>query len=219
MASKIYGTCVPVSYIVMGMIENNVYIVDDSAGCFVVDPTCDVSRIITALDGRKPDAIVLTHGDWDHTGAAAELRESCGAIVIASSIETPCIDGSDSFRGHFKMAKPCPVDRMVEDGDTVEIGNMKWQVIATPGHTPGGMCLFLEPTEGQEGAPVLISGDTLFAGTHGRTDFAESDPAAMVTSLKRLAELPDETIVLPGHNNFTTIGREKRWLSRGGVFR
>lgn len=219
MTYQVNGTCVRISYIVMGMIENNVYIVDDGAGCFVVDPTCDASRIITALDGRKPDAIVLTHGHWDHTGVAADLRESYDAPVIATAIEAPYIDGSDSFRGHFKMAKPCPVDRKVEDGDSLEIGNMKWQVIATPGHTPGGMCLFLKPTDGQEGAPVLISGDTLFAGTHGRTDFAESDSAAMAASLKRLAELPDETIVLPGHNNFTTIGREKRWLSRGGIVR
>lgn len=88
---------------------------------------------------------------------------------------------------------------------------MSWQVIATPGHTPGGVCYFLE-ADGREGAPVLLSGDTLFAGTHGRVDFPESNPAAMRESLRRLAELPAETIVLPGHNAFTTIARERSWL-------
>ena len=219
MTRKVSGTCVPVSYLVMGSIDNNVYIVDDGAGCFVVDPTCDAGLIIEALDGRKPEAVVLTHGHWDHTGAAAELREACGAPVVASAIEAPYITGEASFGAHSKPATPCPVDRTVEDGDVIKVGNMQWQVIVTPGHTPGGMCLFLEPAQGQDGAPALISGDTLFAGKHGRTDFQESIPAAMSTSLKRLAELPDDTVVLTGHDDLTTIGHEKGWLSQGLVFR
>lgn len=219
MTRKVNGACVPVSYLVMGPLDNNVYIVDDGAGCFVVDPTCEADRIIEALDGRKPEAIVLTHGHWDHTGAAGELREAFGAPIVASAIEAPYITGEASFGVHSKLATPCPVDRTVEDGDVLKVGNMQWQVIVTPGHTPGGMCLFLEPAEGCEGAPALISGDTLFAGKHGRTDFQESIPAAMSTSLKRLAELPDDTIVLTGHEDLTTIGREKNWLSQGLVFR
>ena len=106
----------------------------------------------------------------------------------------------------------CPVDQTVEDGDVIEIGNMKWQVMVTPGHTPGGICLFLEPNEGQDGSPILISGDTLFAGTHGRVDFEGGSLEDMRESLKRLSTLPPETIVLPGHNNLTTIGREQGWL-------
>ena len=85
-------------------------------------------------------------------------------------------------------------------------------------HTAGGVCFFL-PADGRDGAPVLVSGDTLFQGTHGRTDFPESDPAAMSESLKRLAELPADTVVLPGHNALTTIGREQRWLCHGGIVR
>lgn len=219
MTHSVPGTCVPIEYLVLGPIENNVYIIDDGAGCFIVDPSCHPSLILEAIGDRKVDAIVITHGHWDHTGAAAELREATGAPVYASEIDASLVTGEGWGNRHKHLNKPCPVDRVLADGDTLEIGNMKWRAILTPGHTPGGMCFFLEPAADQEGASVLISGDTLFAGTHGRTDFPESDPAAMAVSLKRLAELPDETIVLPGHNGFTTIGREKRWLSRGGIVR
>ena len=219
MARKVIGACVPVEFLVLGPIENNVYIVDDGAGCFVVDPSCRPDLILKAIGDRKVDAIVITHGHFDHTGAAAALREALGAPVIVSVEDAPLVTGEGGEKRHRHLITPCPVDRTVSDGDTLEIGNMKWRVISTPGHTPGGVCFFLEPDGDHEGAPVLLSGDTLFAGTHGRTDFPESDPAAMAESLKRLAELPDETIVLTGHNNFTTIGREKRWLARGGIVR
>jgi len=219
MADKVNGTCVPVEYLVLGPIENNVYIIDDGAGCIVVDPSCHPDRIMSVVDGRTVDAILITHGHFDHTGAAAALRAKTGAPVIASQADTPMITGEGGDAYHRKISTPSAVDRTVEDGDVLEIGNTKWEVIATPGHTPGGLCFFLAPAAGQSGAPVLLSGDTLFAGTHGRTDFPESDPEAMSESLKRLAQLPDETIALPGHNDFTTIGREKSWLSRGGIVR
>lgn len=211
---KITSTCTTVGYLVMGPIDNNVYFIDDGTGWIVVDPTCDADRIVDSLEGRPVDAIVITHGHWDHTGAAAALREATGAEVISSAVEEPYIDGRQSFGGHTMHGVACPVDRTVNDGDVLEIGNVKMQVIATPGHTPGGMCLFVDSADSQRGAPVLISGDTLFAGTHGRVDFRESDPVAMRESLVRLATLPEDTVVFPGHNDFSTIGREKAWLSR-----
>ena len=89
---------------------------------------------------------------------------------------------------------------------------MKWKVISTPGHTPGSVCFFLSSEDGAriEGANVLVSGDTLFCGSIGRTDFEGGDDRAMRASLRRLSHLPDETLVLPGHNSLTTIADEQR---------
>ena len=212
MAYNVNGACVKVKFLVMGAIENNVYLIDDGETAFVVDPTSDAERIVRELGGRTPEAIVLTHAHWDHVGAAARLRELTGARTIASSIDAPVIAGERKLDPSHRPFTPCPVDQVVEDGDEVAIGSMSWKVMFTPGHTPGSMCLYLDPA-GREGAPVLVSGDTLFAGTHGRTDFVGGDPAAMGKSLRRLAELPDDTIVLPGHNDLTTIGREKLWIA------
>lgn len=219
MAYKVKNTCVQVEVLVMGMLDNNVYIVDDGQACFVVDPSTEPRRILNALGDRVPEAIVLTHGHWDHIGAAAALREETGATVIASVLDGPVVDGTRSLGDSHRRFRHCPVDKVVDDGDVVEIGSMKWQIIMTPGHTPGSMCLFLDSQGGgdDESKPVLISGDTLFCGTHGRTDFEGGSPAAMRDSLKRLSKLPEDTIVLPGHNNLTTIAHEAWWLERGGM--
>lgn len=207
----IEGLCVDVEYLIMGPLENNVYIISDGKGTFVVDPTADAELIVCALGGRKLDAIVLTHGHWDHTGAAAKLRELTGAPVIASAIEAPSIE-HPADNGTSRMADACTVDRAVSAGDIVRVGDMEWKVIETPGHTKGSICLFCIPQFGNHkgGLPVLVSGDTLFAGATGRTDFEGGSDADMAASMKRLAKLPDDVAVLPGHNSLTTIGSERR---------
>lgn len=208
---EVQGLCVDVTYLVLGVLQNNTYIVSDGQGTMVVDPSCDADKILTALDGATPDAIVVTHGHWDHFGAAAELREATGAPVVASVADAPFIV-EPLDKGMARKAVPCAVDRTVANGDVVEVGAMKWKVVETPGHSKGSICLFIIPQFGNHpgGLPVLLSGDTLFAGTVGRTDFKGGSMEQMAASIKKLAFLPDDTAVLPGHNDLTTIGAERR---------
>lgn len=212
---KVKDGCLPIHFMVMGPIENNVYIISDDAATIVVDPTCDSDVIIGALEKlgkKKLDAIILTHSHYDHVGAAAKLRRLTGATVIASKADAPYIERTvKPLRDDYEFAA-CEVDQPVDDGDVIQIGNMAWKVILTPGHTPGSMCLFLDPQFGtfKDAAPVLISGDTLFYGSIGRTDFEGGSMPDMRASLKRLAVLPDQTVVLPGHGEQTTIGAERR---------
>lgn len=212
---KVKDGCLPIQFMVMGPIENNVYIISDDAATIVVDPACDSDVIIGALEKlgkKKLDAIILTHSHSDHVGAAAKLRRLTGATVIASKADVPYIERTvKPLRDDYEFPA-CEVDQPVDDGDVIQIGNMAWKVILTPGHTPGSMCLFLDPQFGtvKDAAPVLISGDTLFYGSIGRTDFEGGSMPDMRASLKRLAVLPDQTVVLPGHGEQTTIGAERR---------
>lgn len=205
------NACVDIEVLVIGPIENNVYIISNGESTFVVDPSAKPEVILDVLGGRKLDAIILTHHHYDHMGAAFDLRKATGATVIASAVDAPNIEIEELAQRDMRKLKACPVDQKLSDGDIVAIGSMAWKAIATPGHTKGGMCFYLAPEFGNhpQGAPVLISGDTLFQGTIGRTDFEGGSMNEMRRSLKRLAVLPDNTIVLPGHNNQTTIGAER----------
>ena len=221
MARSVGGLCLPVEYLVLGMLDNNTYIIggEETGGVMVVDPSCDVERILDAIGERTVIAIVLTHHHWDHVGAAAALREATGAPTIASAIDAPVIVGEQPYPGD-RPYTPCPIDQTVAHGDTLHVGTMTWQVIGTPGHTPGSICLYTDPQDGTNpsGTPILVSGDTLFCGAIGRTDFPGGSMADMRNSLKLLAELSDRTNVLTGHNELTTIRIERiRILDRFAI--
>lgn len=208
---RVKGACVDIECLVIGMIENNVYIISNGESNFIVDPSAKAELILEALGDRRLDAVLLTHHHHDHMGAAFDVRAATGAPVIASAIDAPSIEVEELIQQDMRKIKACPVDQKLNDGDVVTIGSMAWKAIATPGHTKGSMCFYMASEFGNhpQGNPVLISGDTLFQGTIGRTDFEGGSMDEMRQSLKRLAALPDNTLVLPGHNDQTTIGAER----------
>jgi hydroxyacylglutathione hydrolase len=202
-----------VTRLVLGPLETNCWIVSNGFGgpAIVIDPAEDSARIVAELGDRIVAAVVLTHGHFDHLGAVKALVAHTGAPLLvhaedAQSITTPVGSGGAAFG--FDATAP-PPDRLLRDGDVVDAGDLRLSVLHTPGHTPGGICLFGDGGESQP--PQLFSGDTLFAGSVGRTDFPGGDGRALSLSIARkLAPLPPETVVHPGHGPDTTIGRERR---------
>lgn len=153
------------------------------------------------------EKILLTHSHWDHIVDVAALKEALHVPVLIheadkENLEHPGRDGLPLFFS-IEGVKP---DGYVQDGQVFTIGKLKIKVIHTPGHTPGSVCYYLEEEK------ILISGDTLFRGTIGRLNFPTSRPELMWHSLKKLAALPTDTKVIPGHGETTTIGAES-WIA------
>jgi glyoxylase-like metal-dependent hydrolase (beta-lactamase superfamily II) len=201
-----------VTRLTLGPLETNCWVVSDDASgsAIVIDPSDDAPAILAAVGERGVAVIVLTHKHFDHIGAVRDLIAATGAPLLshaddAADLAHPSTTGGEMFG--FLQTAPEP-DRLLVDGDTVEAGELRLTVLHTPGHTPGGICLF---AENPHGSPHLFAGDTLFAGSVGRTDFPGGDARALSASIARqLAVLPPETIVHPGHGPDTTIGRERR---------
>jgi glyoxylase-like metal-dependent hydrolase (beta-lactamase superfamily II) len=166
--------------------------------------------------GLRIVALVNTHGHFDHIADNRALLDAAGAPppdLLAHPLEASRLAHPQAlFPLPFAIPPTIP-DRLVGEGDTVRVGRWTFTVLHTPGHSEGSICLF-EPDAG-----LLFSGDTLFAGTHGRTDFPGGDAAGMNASLARLAALPASTRVLPGHGPATTIERERAWIRRPGAGR
>jgi glyoxylase-like metal-dependent hydrolase (beta-lactamase superfamily II) len=158
----------------------------------------------------RPDvrAILLTHAHFDHAGGLADVqREFPEAVTYLPTLERPLFEmlpqqGSLLF-GMAEFDRPCGrIDRYIQDGDTVEVGEWRFRFLSTPGHTPGQGCYYDDK--------YVFSGDTLFAGSIGRTDFPLSDPELMSESLRRLLALPGHLIVCSGHGPATTLEEELR---------
>jgi len=201
---------VAVEGLTLGELETNCWIASDGAGgpLLVIDPAGEADVVIAALRGRPVAAVILTHGHFDHLGAATAVLAATGAPLFAHSADAAAVTNAAANGGlvfGFDAVAPEP-DRELEDGDVVEAGALRLEVLHTPGHTPGSICLYVD----SEGGPHLFSGDTLFAGSVGRTDFPGGDPRAMRDSIGRLALLPADTLVHPGHGPDTTLAREAR---------
>jgi glyoxylase-like metal-dependent hydrolase (beta-lactamase superfamily II) len=197
----------------LGPLETNCWIVSDEhdGPAIVVDPADDASAILVALGDLSVAAIVLTHRHFDHIGAVRELVAATHAPVLAHALDAEGLLTSSGTGGAlfgFECTAPFP-DRLLEDGDVIEAGSLSLSVLHTPGHTPGGICLLARDDTG--GPPHLFAGDTVFAGSVGRTDFEGGDARALSHSIARqIAPLLPETVVHPGHGPDTTVGRERR---------
>ncbi|WP_350454902.1 MBL fold metallo-hydrolase [Slackia heliotrinireducens] len=208
-----YGR-VSVTMLTIGPMNNLTYIVSDghqeSAPCVLIDPAGDPDAIIDAIGWYSCQAIVLTHGHADHVLALPEVAEETGAPVIIHRSEADVIErGQEQLFNPRNHIDPVKVARRVQDGDVISVGSMDFKVIHTPGHTRGGICLYLELSK--DGRGLLFSGDTLFCGATGRTDLEGGSDKQMRQSMRtKLAPLPDITVVYPGHDSTTTIGAERR---------
>lgn len=196
----------------LGPLANNLYLVAwlPSGTALAIDAPPGAAEALPPLLRERRLAlgqIVLTHAHWDHTLDAPALARATQAPVLAHALDTSALESPQT---RPPVAGPLPVPARVahtlRDGDELRAGEARLAVWHTPGHTPGSICLFLPQ------ARLLFSGDTLFAGSYGRTDLPGGDAAQMVSSLRRLAALPPATRVLPGHGPATTIG-EEAWLA------
>ena len=177
---------------------NTFLLVTDAGHGIVVDPAAAPQTYLDALQaaGASLTHILLTHGHYDHVGAVADLRKATGCQVY--------MDPADAQGSAMLPLTRDQVDAPWPVGDTLAIDELTFRIYHTPGHTPGSVCLGC--------GELLFSGDTLFAGSCGRTDLPGGSVRAMQQSLALLAglPLPDDTQVLPGHESFTTLGRERR---------
>ena len=187
----------------VGPIGTNCYLLCDETEklCAVVDPGGDAARVAAAVvdTGCAPCAILLTHGHYDHTGGVAELRAKWPDVPVYQNHR-------DQYEGDAYLQQlfpPVPGAKDYDEGDTIQVGGLTVDVMATPGHSEGSVTLRC--------GDVLLCGDTLFAGSCGRTDFPGGSVKKIMASLKRLGSLEGDLQVYPGHMETSTLDQERSW--------
>ena len=186
----------------VGQLETNCYVVsnEETLGCVVIDPGDESNRILDYLEDNhlKCEAIFLTHGHYDHTGAVEAVMEETGAPVYIC----PRDDAHTTGDRHYSYMLP-EGGRYYDDGDVLRFAGLSFQILAVPGHTAGGVAIVCED--------ALFTGDTLFRGSCGRTDLPGGDMEEEFRSLKRLCDLPGDYEVYPGHMDSSSLERERNF--------
>jgi hydroxyacylglutathione hydrolase len=194
----------------VGPIQCNCSIIGDEASreAMVIDPGDDVADILAIVrkHGLMVKQIVVTHAHIDHVGGAMKLKKQTGAPILLNQNDSELLKMLDVQAAWLGMMPPekVSIDQDIRDADVVKAGSLTANVLHTPGHTEGSVCLYFPAQQ------KLIAGDTLFAGSIGRTDLPGGSFEKILSSLhERVLALPDETIVVPGHGPATTIGEER----------
>jgi glyoxylase-like metal-dependent hydrolase (beta-lactamase superfamily II) len=194
---------------VLGMFQTNSLLLVDEATkqAVVIDPGQDPDALLAAIEGLDVIGIWLTHGHLDHIAGVEEVKAATGAPIMIHELEKdwltdPMLNGSGRYPDHFDPIIAPPADRLLKEGDVLTLGEQRFEVRFTPGHTPGHVVFV---TDG-----VVIAGDTLFYDGIGRTDMPGGSTEDLIKSIReQLYTLPEDTVVYPGHGPATTIKRER----------
>ena len=197
----------------LGWIENNSYLLTDTAvnECVVIDPSFHPDAIVDTIQKKSLTlkAVWLTHGHFDHFVGTKEIIKKFPTTPIFIDFADLEIvkNGGESDRASSPITQGCPIPtNFLKDNMKISVGSYEFTVMSTPGHSPGSCCFYFKP------ANWLFTGDLIFYHSYGRTDLAGGDETALFQSIReKVLSLPDETIIFPGHNDFTTVCDERRF--------